>query len=165
MMGKKHSFTSCSEKALIEGKVSLSDYPIADIIYGTQKQFSSQTNALISQYYDNGGKLLISAANAGCPDIGGNVTSQVKQKSISTLSGCGLTFNIYREMNPESYCVPAPSVLTPAGEAFAILTYADGTYAAIAQPQRFVRLGFPLESITERQKLNALTQAFITFLE
>jgi hypothetical protein len=56
-------------------------------------------------------------------------------------------------------------VLTPAGEAFAILTYADGTYAAIAQPQRFVRLGFPLESITERQKLNALTQAFITFLE
>ena len=165
MTGKKHSFTSCSEKALIEGKVSLSDYPIADIIYGTQKQFSSQTNALISQYYDNGGKLLISAANAGCPDIGGNVTSQVKQKSISTLSGCGLTFNIYREMNPESYCVPAPSVLTPAGEAFAILTYADGTYAAIAQPQRFVRLGFPLESITERQKLNALTQAFITFLE
>ena len=165
MTGKKHSFTSCSEKALIEGKVSLSDYPIADIIYGTQKQFSSQTNALISQYYDNGGKLLISAANAGCPDIGGNVTSQVKQKSISTLSGCGLTFNIYREMNPESYCVPAPSVLTPAGDAFAILTYADGTYAAIAQPQRFVRLGFPLESITERQKLNALTQAFITFLE
>lgn len=165
MLSGKHSFTSCSEKALTEGKMHLSDYPITDVIYGTQKQFSSKTNAMIEQYYQDGGKLLISAANEGGPSIGGKATSTVKQKSNNTLSGCGLTFSIYREMNPESYCVPAPSVLEPQGEAFAILTYADGTYAAIAQPQRFVRLGFPLESITDRKKMNALTQAFITFLE
>ncbi len=163
----QHSFTSCSEQALLTGRTTLNDYPIADLIYGTQKQFNSQTNRMVEQYYNQGGKLLLSAANTGGPSIGGSVTAQLPptNSQLSTITGCGLTFDIYRKMNPESYCVPAPSVLTPAGKAFAILTYADGSYAAIAEPHRFVRLGFPLESIKEHNKLNALTRAFITFLE
>jgi hypothetical protein len=162
-----HSFTSCCEQALLDGKITLSDYPIIDLIYGTQKQFNSRTNTLVEDYYNKGGKILLSAANPGCPSIGGTVTSQLSpiNYQLSTISGCGLTFDIYRSMNPHSYCVPSPSVLTPTDPAFAILTYANGTYAAIAQQQRFVRLGFPLESITDRKKLNALTKAFLTFLE
>ena len=162
-----HSFTSCSEQALLDGKIALSDYPIIDLIYGTQKQFNSRTNTLVEDYYNKGGKILLSAANPGCPSIGGTVTSQLSpiNYQLLTISGCGLTFDIYRSMNPHSYCVPSPSVLTPTDPAFAILTYANGTYAAIAQQQRFVRLGFPLESITDRKKLNALTKAFLTFLE
>ena len=162
-----HSFTSCSEQALLDGKIALSDYPIIDLIYGTQKLFNSRTNTLVEDYYNKGGKILLSAANPGCPSIGGTVTSQLStiNYQLSTISGCGLTFDIYRSMNPHSYCVPSPSVLTPTDPAFAILTYANGTYAAIAQQQRFVRLGFPLESITDRKKLNALTKAFLTFLE
>ena len=162
-----HSFTSCSEQALLDGKIALSGYPIIDLIYGTQKQFNSRTNTLVEDYYNKGGKILLSAANPGCPSIGGTVTSQLSpiNYQLSTISGCGLTFDIYRSMNPHSYCVPSPSVLTPTDPAFAILTYANGTYAAIAQQQRFVRLGFPLESITDRKKLNALTKAFLTFLE
>ena len=162
-----HSFTSCSEQALLDGKIALSDYPIIDLIYGTQKQFNSRTNTLVEDYYNKGGKILLSAANPGCPSIGGTVTSQLPpiNYQLSTISGCGLTFDIYRSMNPHSYCVPSPSVLTPTDPAFAILTYANGTYAAIAQQKRFVRLGFPLESITDRKKLNALTKAFLTFLE
>ena len=163
----KHSFTSCSEQALLDGKTSLSNYPIIDLIYGTQKQFNSRTNTLVEDYYNKGGKILLSAANPGCPSIGGTVASQLStiNNQQSTISGCGLTFDIYRSMNPHSYCVPSPSVLTPTDPAFAILTYANGTYAAIAQQKRFVRLGFPLESITDRKKLNALTKAFLTFLE
>ena len=42
-----HSFTSCSEQALLDGKIALSDYPIIDLIYGTQKQFNSRTNTLV----------------------------------------------------------------------------------------------------------------------
>lgn len=167
MLTEQHSFTSCSEQALLTGRTTLNDYPITDLIYGTQKQFNGQTNRMVEQYYNQGGKLLISAANTGGPSIGGSVTAQLPPTNSqpSTITGCGLTFDIYRNMNPESYCVPAPSVLTPAGKAFAILTYADGSYAAIAEPHRFVRLGFPLESIKEHNKLNALTRAFITFLE
>ena len=165
LLSGNHSFTSCSEKSVQTGKVSLSDYPIIDLIYGTQKQFDSHTNTLVTQYFTHGGKVLLSAANAGAPSLGGTTVGSITQKSIKTLSGCGLTFDIYRDMNPESYCVPAPSVLSPTGNAFAILTYADGNFAAIAQQGRFVRLGFPLESITDRRKMNALTQAFLTFLE
>lgn len=165
LLSGNHSFTSCSEQALLTGKESLANYPIIDMIYGTQKVFNRQTNSLVEQYYNKGGKVLLSAANAGCPAIGGAVTSNVYSKSMKTLTGCGLSFDIYREMNPESYCVPAPSVLAPSGNAFAIITYADGTYAAVAQQKRFVRLGFPLESITDRRKMNALTKAFLTFLE
>ncbi|MBR6036353.1 MAG: xanthan lyase [Bacteroidaceae bacterium] len=167
MLSGNHSFTSCSEQSLLEGKVSLSDYPIIDLIYGTQKQFNSRTNTLVEQYYNNGGKVLMSAANAGCPTIGGTIAGKLPtlNSQRSTITGCGLTFDIYRGMNPESYCVPAPSVLAPSGQAFAILTYNNGNCAAIAQQQRFVRLGFPLESITDRKKLNALAKAFLTFLE
>ena len=164
MLSGHHSFTSCSEQSLIDGKITLSDYPIIDLIYGTQKQFNSRTNTLVEQYYNHGGKVLMSAANAGCPSIGTSTTSQLATPNPQ-LTGCGLTFDIYRNMNSDSYCVPTPSVLYPAGQAFAILTYSDGSFAAIAEPRRFVRLGFPLESITDRQKLNALTKAFLTFLE
>ncbi|MBQ9665104.1 MAG: xanthan lyase [Bacteroidaceae bacterium] len=165
MLSGNHSFTSCSEQALLTGKESLANYPIIDMIYGTQKSFNTQTNNLVTQYFNNGGKVLLSAANAGGPSIGGSIAGSVSVKSIKTLTGCGLTFDIYREMNPDSYCVPSPSVLAPSGDAFAILTYSNGSYAAIAQQSRFIRLGFPLESITDRRKLNLLTKAFLTFLE
>lgn len=165
MLSGNHSFTSCSEKALTKGKVTLSSYPIIDLIYGTQRQFDSRMNSLIEQFYNQGGKVLMSAANAGCPSIGGTTVATLPDKSLKTLSGCGLTFDIYRDMNPQSYSVPSPSVLAPSGQAFAILTYSNGNCAGIAQQQRFVRLGFPLESITEQKKLNALMKAFLAFLE
>lgn len=166
MLSRGHSFTSCSEQALLTGTMRLSDYPFVDLIYGTQRQFNTRTNQLVEQYYQSGGRLLISAANAGGPSVGGRVAGRQMDQQQSSIQGCGLTFDIYRQMNPHSYSVPSPSVLTPtAADAFAILTYADGTFAAIAQPHRLVRLGFPLEAITDRTKMNALTKAFLTFLE
>ena len=164
MLSRKHSFTSCSENALLNKKVKLSDYPIIDMIYGTQKVFNQKTNDMVELYYYNGGKVIISAANAGGPSIGGIVTDIVT-KSDKTIQGCGLTFDIYREMNPMSYSVPSPTILQPESDAFAILTYADNTFAAIAKPKRFVRLGFPIETMTDRQKMNDLYKAFLTFLE
>lgn len=165
MLEGHHSFTSCSEQTVRSGKVKLANYPILDIIYGTQKVFDAKTNALVEQYFQKGGKVLMSAANAGAPQIGGKITSTVNDKRKSMVSGCGLNFNIYRSINSQSYPVPSPSVLAATGTAFPILTYSDGSYAAIAQPGRFVRLGFPLESICETAKLNGLTGAFIKFLE
>ena len=167
MLTGNHSFTSCSEQALLDGKVSLSNYPIIDLIYGTQKQFNPRTNTLVENYYNQGGKVLLSAANPGHPSIGGTIVAQLStlNSQLSTISGCGLTFDIYRNMNPNSYCVPSPSVLAPSGQSIPILTYANGNCAAIAQQHRLVRLGFPLESITDHKKLNALTRAFLQFLE
>lgn len=165
MRSGSHSFTSCSEKSLLSGKHNLRSYPIVDMIYGVQKNFNSQTNSIIENYYNNGGKLILSAANNGGPSIGGNVSGSIAEKSSSTISGCGITFEIYRKMNPHSYCVPAPSVLSPSNGAVPILTYSNGSYAAIAKQGRFVRLGFPLESITDKSKITQLTNAFIKYIE
>ena len=173
MLQGRHSFTSCSEKALLTDRTRLADYPIADIIYGTQRRFESHTNALVEHYFARGGKVIVSAANPGGPSVGGTVagqltnsqTQELKNSKTQELTGCGLTFDIYRQMNPHSYSVPSPSVLTPPQKAIAIITYADGTFAATAQQHRFVRLGFPLESITDRKKMNSLMGAFLSFLE
>lgn len=161
----RHSFTSCSEEALLSGKTSISNYPIADIIYGVQKLFNSRTNSIIEKYANAGGKLILSAANNGVPAIGGTISGTIKQKELKSITGCGLTFDIYREMNPHSYSVPAPSTLNPIGNSIAIMTYQNGEFAAIAQQGRFVRLGFPLEAITETNKINKLMNAFIKFIE
>lgn len=164
MIEGNHSFTSCSEQAVATGNVTLSDYEILDLIYGTQKVFNQHTNKLIEKYFKEGGKVLMSAANDGGPQIGGHTTGIMSDKSKSMVSGCGLNFHIYRTINAHSYSVPAPTVIAPTSSSFPILTYSDGSYAGIAQPKRYVRLGFPLESICETSKLNALTAAFIKFL-
>ena len=175
MLMGNHSFTSCSIQSLTDGSVDLSAYPIVDLIYGTQKVFSATASRLIEQYSQRGGKVLmsgsydtsasISSPFAGAPSIGGRISSSITSKDMATVAGCGLNMNIHRHPNAYCYSVPAPSVLSPTGKAFAILTYADGSYAAIAEPQRYVILGFPLETITERSKLNSLIQAFISFLD
>lgn len=161
----KHSFTSCSEEALLSGKMAISDYPISDIIYGVQKQFNQRTNSIIENYAKAGGKLIISAANNGAPAIGGIVSGTIKEKKMKSVTGCGLTFDIYREMNPQSYCVPSPSSLIPNTSAIAIMTYQNGDFAAIAEQGKYVRLGFPLEAITEGNKINKLMNAFLKFIE
>lgn len=175
MLMGNHSFTSCSIQSLAGGSVNISDYPILDLIYGTQKEFSPTASRIIEQYFQRGGKVLMSGSFnkaypssdsfAGAPRIGGTITSHISSKDMTMVSGCGLNTHIYRTPNPLSYSVPQPSVLSPTGKGFPILTYSDGSYAAIAEPQRYVILGFPLETITERTKLNSLTQAFITFLD
>ncbi len=160
-----HSFTSCSEESLANGEVDINHFPIVDMIYGVQKQFDACTNDIIAKFANKGGKVIISSANEGCADIGGNVYAKLVDKSMTGISGCGLDFNIYRDMNPQSYSVPAPSVLSPLSPAFPILTYSDGSCAGIAQQGRFIRLGFPLESIDNSRKINLLMKAFLQFLE
>ena len=99
--------------------------------------------------------------------------AQSSSGGSTTLYGCMLSSwgdyfpssgiaGIYK-FNP--YDVTTFSSVAPNIRVYGGGTYANGTYAAIAQQQRFVRLGFPLESITDRKKLNALTKAFLTFLE
>lgn len=165
MSSSQHSFTSCSEKSVRTGKVNLKDYKYLDIIYGVQKSFDPNTNKDIENYVAQGGKAIISSANEGAPNIGGITNGKFKDKSLSSISGCGLDFCIYREMNEKSYSVPAPTILTPSAESIAIMTYADGSYAGIAKAKHYVRLGFPLESIVGVNNLNKLMVAFLKFLE
>ena len=157
-----HSFTSTSESAFLKqypgATTLLNAYPLLDIIYGVQRVFNPTTSQLVNDYINRGGRTLMSGANIG--------DTPQRDKSLTTLNGCGLEFSIWREMNPYSYSVPAPTTVTPSGGAFSMLLYQNGTSAGIAQEtgQRYIKLGFPIESITETNKINQLMSAFMAFL-
>lgn len=157
-----HSFTSTSETAFVKqhsnAHIVLNAYPLLDIIYGVQKKFNAHTSSLVDDYINLGGRALISGAN-----ISG---SELTNKEFCSIKGCGTEFCIWREMNPYSYSVPAPSIVQPNIGAFTMLLYQNGTSAGIAKNrgQHFIKLGFPIESITESSKIHQLMNAFMTFL-
>lgn len=157
-----HSFTSTSETALLQQYTTAprltADYPFLDIIYGVQKRFNSTTSALVEDYINQGGRAILSGANIG--------EIALRNKSLTTITGCGLTLDIWREMNPYSYSVPAPTTVPAATGGFTMLLYGDGSSAGTAKNvgQHYIKLGFPLESITEQRKMNQLIAAFMAFL-
>ena len=70
-------------------------------------------------------------------------------------------------MNEYSYSVPSPTVLQPTGNAFAMLAYQGGASAAIAIKQpgfSTIALGFPFETIQEKEQRRLLMRAMINFL-
>ena len=157
-----HSFTSTSERALLSHYLKADDilhqFPLLDIIYGVQKDFNPATSRLIDDYINQGGRTLISGANIG--------ETPLTDKTQANISGCGTSFAIWREMNPHSYSVPAPTTLQPTVNAFTMLLYQDGSSAGIAKNagQHYIKLGFPIESITETSKIHQLMAAFMAFL-
>ncbi|MDR1592005.1 MAG: xanthan lyase [Prevotellaceae bacterium] len=74
-----YSFESCSYKAVEDGRISMSDYPVVDYILGKQKTSPVGTNSLINQYKtfspemqrhikaycQSGGALFVSGAHVG----------------------------------------------------------------------------------------------------
>ncbi len=162
ILASGHSFTSTSESAFMQRFITadaiLSEYPFLDIYFGVQTRFNPTTSHLVSRYIDLGGRAIISGANIGdhsIPDL-----------SVDTATGCGLTIGLWRDMNPYSYCIPRLSTVQPVGNAFAIMLYSNGYSAAIAceKMQRFIKLGFPLESMKDTDQLDQLLAAFMAFL-
>lgn len=161
------SFCSTSESALNKGVIKqLNHYAMVDVILGTQKNFSQTTIYQIQDYCKNGGRLLMSGAN-----ISNNRNTDLETDSIN---GCGTILTIYRGMNAKSYPVPAVSVIDntlsifpqPA-TAFPMMAYDNQTIAGSAydgKDFKTIILGFPIESITEQNKINNLMNAFINFL-
>lgn len=135
------------------------NYNVVDVYYGVQKVFNPITSNAIDSYMRKGGRVIMSGANFSA--------NRLSNKRLTDIKGCGLEFDIWREMNQYCYSVPAPSIIQPQGSAFSILTYQDGQSAAIASQQgmRYIKLGFPLEAITSTSKLNQLMNAFLTFLK
>lgn len=178
---QNHSYTSTSEGALLNGNVSLKDFKMVDIIYGVQRIFDYRTFSMIEDYTRNGGRVFVSGSNifkkenygVNSPLEINNVflnttyTTQLIDKSINRISGCGLNFNIYRELNPKCYSVPLPEVLKAEGSAFPMLVYSDGSPAGVAydgNDYKSIVMGFPLETITDKNIQNRLMSAIITFL-
>lgn len=61
-----YSFVSCSDEAVENGFVRLTDYPVTDLIMGAEKQaFSPIMQQLITDYCRRGGNILVSGSYIG----------------------------------------------------------------------------------------------------
>ena len=179
---RNHSFCSCSEEALNAKVIVPKEYAMIDVIYGVQKQFKPETDRLLRNYTQQGGRLLISGANLGTAntqDFNSSIfqsfsSSVLTDKSITGVNGSNLDFTIYREMNPYSYAVPRITSISPLpqseeskGTSFAMLQYSNNQPAGIAydgSDYKAVVIGFPIESIRESDSRNALMRAVTNFL-
>lgn len=161
-----YSFCSVSESALNKGAVKINAYSMIDVILGTQKEISNMTLNLMQNYCANGGRLLISGANIS--------SNRITQLDVDSVSGCGTTFNVYRDMNAKSYPVPMVSVIDNTlsvfpqpQSAFPMLAYDNQMIAGSAydgKDYKTIILGFPIESIKDQAIINNLMNAFIKFL-
>lgn len=169
----RHSFASASEGAVLNGDVRFEHYRMVDVIYGVQKNFDGRMSQMIEDYCRKGGRVLVSGGNlmkqggVRCPSLHTQYEGMLTSKLVDGVNGCGLTFSIFREMNPLSYSVPSPEVLKADNKAFAMLLYSNGQTAGIAYDGadcKAVTLGFPLECIVEGSLRDRLMGAIISFL-
>ncbi len=170
-----YSFTSCSERALQEKKITLGRYQVVDIIYGAQKNFDPVTCFALKDFHQNGGRVLVSGANLftssefECDFLGVNRNAIINDKSIDGINGLNQSFKIHRQPNPTSYSVPSPVSLRATHNTTTSLLHYDGgeTAAIMNAPSRGTRsitLGFPFESITDTQQRNILMRNILTLL-
>ncbi len=148
-----HSFTSVSESAF-QRMNDFSGYSAIDMIYGVQKNLNSGTIESLERYSRGGGKLIISGGNllksavmSGRFGVHGPTADDSYSPSRGLLLG-DRRFEIYRDMNPESYSVPNPDVVVPSDGGDVLVKYDNGSPAGVRTGNTYV-LGFPIESIKE----------------
>ena len=178
---KGYSFVSCSESAILEKDIHLDDYPIVDILRGTETTpFDATWQQLLAHYCTQGGNLILSGANLGSSmngpaylpfteqvlnfTFGGSIPVQQE----GTIFGANTRFSIPRRANEATYAVPSPDCLMPKGNAQSMFIYEPGNYSAgIAfrgKHKSFI-LGFPFESIQGNQERIRIMRAMLHFFE
>lgn len=186
-----YSFVSASKEACEAGFVDMNDYALVDLILGLEKNdgwsltpyktFSEKLQRQISRYMDDGGRILVSGAYLASDMLTedeARFTHDVLKynydatlsanSSFSNLTGCGLNFNIPRQLNEKQYAVQSCDCLIPADGAFASFAYLENNRCAgIAYQKkdyRVMALGFPFESITGEKERHQIMGAMLQFL-
>lgn len=187
----KYNVVSCSSKAVEIGKVDLKGYDAVDFLLGLErykpeqlvyyKTFSQAMKEKVSAYQSAGGKVLVSGAYVGVDNddgpadrswLGGTLhvsyAGSVKTDSISGVTGMGISsFDFSRSLSSQFYAVQHADKLQPMGDAFCSMQYSDGSPAAVAyngQRYRTFTMGFPFESITDREMRCNIMRGILSFL-
>lgn len=178
MATKAHSFTSASVSAIKKGYVKMKDYKMVDMIYGVQKEFDKEVCALIDNYNQSGGRTFVSGANLmnnsmlsdksfSCKTLHCNGSSIISDKNVKGVEGSNMKFSLLRDMNETCYSTPTLTSLIPDNNAFAMLSYSDGSAAGIAYngiESKTIVLGFPVECVKESINRNTLVKIITEFL-
>ena len=88
--------------------------------------------------------------------------------TAASVSGLGLLFSYYNELNDKHYAATHPEILQPSmNGAFTAMRYTTGTSAAVAykdNSQRSFVMGFPLECIVDEKTRNSIMLGILKFL-
>lgn len=174
-----YSFVSCSDEAIENGFVRMTDYPVVDLILGADPHpLSNALQQQISAYCQRGGKIMVSGSHIGSDmnsptamtftenvlkyTFGGNL---LESKSAQVY-GANTRFTIPRTANEKSYAVPAPDCVVPIAPAYSAFVYSPSNYSAgiaFKGAYRTFVLGFPFESIEGVQERNRVMSAILGF--
>lgn len=186
-----YSFISCSDEAVKNKKILLTNYSMVDWIAGLQKYdrsgiiryecFSPATRRAISQYATHGGRLLVSGAYIGTgltgdkeKDFTKNIlkytgSGAIPSSSYTTLTGSGATFSIQKELNDSVYSVTYSDCLKPEAPAFTTFSYSNNDNASASSAYlganfNCFSLGVPFESIQTEESRRDVMKIILDFL-
>lgn len=171
-----YSFVSCGKDAVENGFISLTDYPVVDLILGVQRQpFTNGLQQQLTAYCRQGGNLMVSGAYIGS-GTSASFTGQWLKYTVAgslglhtpgTIYGANTSFSIPRTANAQSYAVPTPDCLAPVAPAYSTFVYIPSNYSAgvaYKGSYRTFALGFPFESIQGVQERARVMSAILGFL-
>ncbi len=184
------TLSSCTQHAVGRAHFDTREIDLFDLIFGLDKTdgystrqskvFSRPLMQAVAEFVRSGGNILASGAFVGSDMTSENdrlftrsilkyeYAGALSADSIQGITGLNTSFDIYRQLNEQSYCVPAVDRLAPIGDGFCPMVYGpDGSSAAVAYQgndyHSFV-MGFPLESISNRKLRVDILGGILQFL-
>ena len=92
----------------------------------------------------------------------------MKVYTSPNVTGLGMQFSYYNELNAKHYAATHPEILKPVGNyAFTAMQYDTGTSAAVAYKSTTYRsfvMGFPLECIIDERTRTSVLLGILKFL-
>ncbi len=184
-----YSFVSCSDEAIEDGYIKLSDYPIADIIYGAERTientdfgiYSDKMKEKIQDFCKNNRSIMISGSFVGS-DLNQNEkfaqnTLKYKfnsQKACSTgnVSKVKKTIfydkedlDFYTQLNEKMYAAESvDEIVSTDKNAKTVLRYSENNFSAATYYNgnyKCLILGFPFETIINESKRDNLMKCFL----
>jgi hypothetical protein len=184
-----YNIVSSSSLAIEKSDYDLSKYQIIDLLLGLEKNdghslvhyksFPQSIQERLRDYTACGGNLLVSGAY-----VGSDMTNSEEKAFLSDVlkvnyegtnnelsekvSGLGIDFNIYRQLNELHYAATRTDILSPARiDAFPTMVYGDNTCAAVAyqgNDYHALTMGFPFECIKDRKQQELIMRGILKFL-
>lgn len=186
---RRYNIVSASRQAFESASFDVSRYAAVDLILGLQKYspqavkyyktFTPEMKKKLSAYIANGGRLLASGAYIGSDMNSPEDTrwmestlhctfgGRQRTDTVNTLYGMNTPFAIIAQPNPVHYAATHTDVLQPSGTAYSTIRYGNNTSAAVAYGGREGRtfvMGFPFETIENRQTREGFMKAILDFL-
>ena len=186
----KYNVVSCSSEAIISGKVHAERYAVLDLINGLErydgytpefyKSFTPTLQSKLRAYVQGGRGLLVSGSYTGSDMQTDtekaflNQTLKLAYEPVDSLAptanvtGLGMTFDYYNQLNDKHYAATHPETLQPTGSnAFCAMQYQSGGSAAVAYKgasYASFTMGFPFECIKDEPTRNRVMAGILKFL-